>query len=694
MLAQMDSPSTPTPSPAAARPCRERPAPPRSWLVLAGVGLALVLGLLAYLPGLHGGFVFDDFSNIVNQPAFAPKALREHFWSAVWAGRAGPLGRELSTLSFAAQIRLWGMYAGPMKLFNVLLHLFNGTLVAALSLRVVQWVHAPDGAGPVVPWVLPARVLALLVAAAWLLAPIQLTAVLYVVQREESLAASFVLLGLLGYWHGRMQLLRAVRQGGSQRRAWAWIWASLLGGTVMASLAKETGVMLVAYAAVLEWVVLRGEAGAAPGSAEQRQVRCGLLGLFGLVLALPAMLGLAWLLPQVLHGGYAARSFTLAQRLWTEGRVMVDYLHWTLLPRPDELSLYHDDIAVSSGWLHPWTTAACWALLGALLLAGLALRRRRPLVALGILWFFVGQSLVSTIVPLELVYEHRNYLPSWGVFVAAFGALAAWSPRRRGSWPVLAGTLCAGLVALYAGFTALRAQVWGSPYRLAYFEATTHPRSPRANYDLGRLLYLMAPGPDSPSFQFATRQMLYAATLPGSDMEPMQALVYTHAKLGLPVPAAWWTTLRADVVAQPLDAENVTALYSLVHCAGDGSCRYSDADRAQLLELLRAGARSHPGDAQMHTLLANYDLGVSHDYPAAYREMLRAVALDPGSFSYWDNLVSLQVAGAQWSQAAAGLERLRELDRLGVHEAQIRALALRLRTARAKPAAEPARVLP
>ena len=665
-----------------ARPYRSGALP--RWLPWLAVLVLALVGWLVYMPGLHGGFVFDDFGNIVQQPAFAPQALRQHFWAAVWAGRAGPLSRALSMLSFAWQARVWGMHPQPMKVFNVLLHLGNGALVAALSLRVVAWVRARQveqrGAGD---WVLPAPALALLVAAAWLLAPIQLTAVLYVVQREESLAAGLVLLGLLGYWHGRMRLRRAVQGGSSRVGAWAWIWGSLAGGTALAALAKETGVLLPAYAALLEWVVLQGDCGAQPGSRTQRDLRCALGGVYAVLLLLPGVLGLAWLLPGILHGGYAQRPFTLGQRLLTEGRVMVDYLHWILLPTPDRLSLYHDDIAVSTSWLRPWTTAACWALLALLALAGLALRRRAPLVSLGILWFFVGQSLVSTIVPLDLAYEHRNYLPSWGVLLAAFGLLGAWSPRRRGSWPVFAGTLCAALVALYAGFTALRAQVWGNPYRLAYFEATTHPRSPRAAYDLGRVLYLMAPGAQSKLYDLATRQMLDAALLPGADMEPLQALVFMHAKLGLPVAPRWWAVLRQDLRTQHMIPENIGALYSLVQCAVDKTCRYTPDDLRQLGSLLDLGVRAHPYNAEMHTLRASYEVHVAHSYPAAYRDMLRAVALDPGSMNYWKNLVQLQIAGRQFEQAAQGLRRMRELDRFAMHRPLLRRLRRQLRSARA-----------
>ncbi len=670
----------------AAPPPRGPAASPRLLLALAALALA-VLGWLVYMPGLHGGFVFDDFPNIVDQPALAPHALGHHFWASIWSGRAGPFGRVLSTLSFAAQIRIWGMDPLPLKVFNVLLHLANAALVGVLSVLVLEWVRGRqrEAAGPgAADWVLPARVLGVLVAAAWLLAPIQLTAVLYVVQREEAFAAFFVLLGLLAYWRGRMLLRDAVQRGAPQRRAWAWIWGGLFGCTVLAALAKETGVMLPAYAVVLEWVVLRGDCGGAPASRQQRDARCSLFGVYALVLILPGVLGLAWLLPGALDGAaYATRHFTLAQRLLTEGRVLVDYLHWTLLPNPNELSLYHDDIALSTSWARPWSTTTSWMLLGALLAAGLWLRRRRPVVSLGILWFFAGQSLVSTFVPLELVFEHRNYLPSWGVFMAVFGLLGAWSPRRRGSWPVLAGTLCVGLVALYAGFTAIRAQVWGNPYRLAYFEATTHPRSPRAAYGLGRVLYIMASGPDSALFQLANREMLAAAKLPGGNLQPLQALVFMHAKLGLAVRTQWWDALRRGFAEQPLSVPNVSAAYALVNCAVDKVCQYTPEDLRQLFAMVDAGLHGHPRSAELYTLRANLEANVSHQYAWAYRDMLRAVALDPWKRQYWANLAHLQIAGHQFSQAGHALQRMRELDPFGLHRAQLHALWLELRAARA-----------
>jgi|GEM_PF-132365 len=746
------------------------------FLRIAALLAILLLGLLAYWPGLAGGYVFDDFGNLVDNAAFAQTALHAHFWHAIWSGHAGPLDRPLSMLSFAAQMVFTGMNPWPLKLGNVLLHLFNGWLVWLLSARVLGWLERQQPAGRVKPasahtaeqalpappegqpalgrsggWLVSAPTLALLVTAAWVLAPIQLTAVLYVVQREEALASCFVLLGLLAYWHGRMRLIEG------RRGAMAWIWGSLALGTVLAVLAKETGVMLPAYAFVLEWVVLRGVLaganGAGPGlpipqppphpnpphawgggvllqgsepqaaapnpprawgggvlssptrggcregdgegGAFSPHPRVGAAGrrvvgrrfqainplipVYLVLLFIPGVLGLAWLLPSALNGSaYAARPFTLSERLLTEGRVMVDYLRWIILPTPNALSLYHDDLRVSTGWLSPWTTAASWAFLAALLAAALWLRKRLPLFAFGVLWFFAGQSLLSTFVPLELVYEHRNYLPDWGVFLALFGLLFTWSPpdkERRGTLRLLTVGGMAALIALYGLFTVLRAQVWGNPYRLAYFEATTHPRSPRASYDLGRMMLIMAKGTDSTLFQFGMRQMEQGALLPGADLQPLQALVFMAAKNSLPVQPRWWAEMQHTIATSPMSAEDVGSLYSLIQCGINGVCRYTPSDLQQLGGVIAFAVQRNPNRPDLITLQANFAANLVHDNPLAYHLMLRAVALDPGKYDYWKNLVVMQMAAGLYGDAGHVLERMRELDRFGIHRDEIRKLA-------------------
>ncbi|WP_407276469.1 tetratricopeptide repeat protein [Halothiobacillus sp. DCM-1] len=642
-----------------------------------GLALLLLVTLAMYAPGLSGGFVFDDFGNLVDNPAFAQIVSHQSFWQAIWSSGSGPTDRPISMFSFALQAWFTGLAPWPLKLVNVLIHLGNGMLIFLLGRAVLRQVMIDQvSANQAARWLVTPETLALLVAGAWLLAPMQLTAVLYVVQRMESLSALFVLAGLLAYWHGR-QRQRAGRSGG-----WRWVLGGLLGGTLLATLAKETGVMLPVYAFLLEVLVLRGRG--ATGSER------GLVPLFLLVLALPGGLGLLATLPAALDGrAFAGRPFDLAERLWTEGRVLFDYLHWLIAPAPNDLSLYHDDVAVSTGWLAPWTTLAGGLGIGALIVAAVALRQRAPLFALGVLWFFAGHALVSTYLPLELVYEHRNYLPSFGVFLALFGLMLAWSPaeaERARVMRTLMLSAALALIALYAGITALRAQVWGNPFRLAYFEATTHPDSPRANYDLARLMMITAPGVSSPSFGMGVQLMDKASQLPGASIQADQALIFMSAKNGLPIHPAWWADIRQKLDHQPPSAEDVSALYSLVQCGFNGVCHYPPEAVQALGQTLRLAVARYPDNDGLITLLANYEANITHDFPVAYRLMQQAVTLDPRHFAYWNNLVTMQIAAGLLDMAATGIERMTEFNPKGTHDAEIAAA----RAALAKKQAEAA----
>lgn len=646
----------------------------RNWLYPIALILMIFLVLVVYWPGLSGGFVFDDFGNLVDNKAFVVGAEHAHFWTAVWSSGSSALHRPLSMLSFAVQVWSSGLSPWPLKLVNLLIHLINGLLVLALANRMIGALsdeRKPQANG----WLLNPSSLALLVTAAWLLAPIQLTAVLYVVQRMEALATLFVLLGLLAYWHGRTRLISG------KPHAWWWLWGSLIGGTVLATLCKETGVLLPAYAFLIEWVVFRFR-----GAGHRLDTR--LLWLFAVVLFLPMVLGLAYLLPSLYSGAaFHGRRFDIAQRFMTEGRVMVDYLRWIVLPTPNSLSLYHDDIGLSTGWFRPWSTVACWA--GILSLIGIAvwLRRRAPLVSLGLLWFFVGQSLVSTVLPLELVYEHRNYLPSLGVFLALFGIFFHVWPRdaeRRRTIRLALVMISLGLIAIYAGFTTIRAKVWGSPYRLAYFEATTHPQSPRANYDLARYMMVSAAGANAVGFQLGQQLMEKTSRLENAGLQPLQALIFMSAKNHLPIDKDWWVELRARIRKDPISAEGVGALYSLIQCGIDGVCHYDKQDVSELGSVLATAREKYPHRAVLDTLTANFAANILHDYGMAYQLMLRAVSLAPNNFDYWKNLASMQIASGQFTVAEKTIERMKELNFLGTKDAQIQEMVQRLSAKRSE----------
>ncbi|WP_051362036.1 hypothetical protein [Solimonas soli] len=557
------------------------PSPPRAarFSTRSLLYIVLLVTALVYLPGLNGGFLFDDFPNIVDNPGVQPQHLDPQALArAAWSSPASDFKRPLASLSFAMNYLATGLDYRWMKLTNIAIHLLNGALLYWLSLLILQ---AAAGTPPTRAATPGQERLALAIAGAWLVLPINLTAVLYVVQRMESLANVFVLLGLIAYCQGRRDMLAGGR--GLLRCA-----LGIVGGTACGLLAKETAILLPLYAALIEVCVFRFRA------IERRyDARIGLLLLA--VFVLPFAAGFIWQLRMVLHPQvWVERDFTLAQRLLSEARIVVSYIVWTLLPTPGALSFFHDDFRISRGLLDPWTTALGIAFIVALIAVALAQRRRRPLLSLGIALFLGAHTLTATILPLELIFEHRNYFASFGLLLAVLPLCAAPRPR------LLLGVLGAWWLAL----TAITAYGWGDQVRVTEMLAARAPASPRAQLTLGEsYLALSRLAPDAADTARARAAFERAAALPGGSSLPDSYLITMHARLGLPIEERWWTGLLARLRAKPLRGEDIGSLELLVACAGEARCALPPDRVAEAF----AAALAWPGpSARLRAAYARY----------------------------------------------------------------------------------------
>src|SRR5687768_2841566 len=81
---------------------------------------------LAYWPGLHGGFLFDDYANLDALGRYGGVRDLHSFLYFLTSGEADPTGRPLAQLSFLLDARDWPADPWPFKRSNVLLHLLNG----------------------------------------------------------------------------------------------------------------------------------------------------------------------------------------------------------------------------------------------------------------------------------------------------------------------------------------------------------------------------------------------------------------------------------------------------------------------------------------------------------------------------------------------------------------------------------------
>jgi tetratricopeptide (TPR) repeat protein len=430
----------------------------KRWWTWLGLVLVLLLAWLCYLPGLSGGFLFDDFTNLNAIGATGPVDDWPTFWRYVTSGTADPTGRPVAMLSFLLEARDWPADPYPFLRDNVLLHLGNACLLFVLLRRLGRVLPGPGA---------QADAAALLASSLWLLHPLLVSTTLYAVQRQAMLPATFTLLGLIGWTIGRQRF-----SGGKGRGGLALMAASILVASVLGAASKANGALLPLLALVLEATVLRHLA-LPPGARTARTLKWAI----AVLLVLPSLLLFAWLASYLAQLGdfMPSRGWSIGQRLLTEPRVLLHYLQLLVAPRPVSSGLFNEDYVVSTGLFSPLSTLPSIALVGALLAFAWQSRRRSPALSAALLFYFAAHLLESTVVPLELYFEHRNYVPALLLFWPLALAIVHW---RR---PLHTRALVSGLLVLLFAFTTWqRSGLWGDPERMALTWAAKQPGSSRA----------------------------------------------------------------------------------------------------------------------------------------------------------------------------------------------------------------------
>lgn len=598
----------------------------------------LVITTLVYWPGLSGGFLFDDYPTILTNPAIRLEAFDfESLRTAASGFAQGEYGRPLATVSFAIDYAIGKYNPWGYKLTSLLVHLINALLVFVLLKNLLSraW---PQAAGAT------CTLAAFMIALAWATHPLQVSTVLYVVQRMETLSATFVLLALLAYWRGRTAQCNG-------QRGWPWLILSpLLAGIGM--LSKETAVLFPVYAFALEWTMFHFEP---RGS---RRSRC-LKFLYAAGAFAALLVFVAYLFPKYAGpDAFIGREFTLHERLLTQFRVLPMYIGQSMLPLPATLPFYYDDYLKSSGWLSPITTLLGAAFLLALVASAWLLRKRRPLITLGIAWFFAAHLLTSNIFNLELAFEHRNYLALLGLLLVV-ADLVRIIPTRDG--PAIKR---AGVAAVMVGFIALaliRSATWGDAFLLATDLAARNPESPRAATDLGEQ-YMILSGMDasSPFYAMAVKEYERAASLPGASPLPETGLLLMAAASNAPARQEWWDSLIEKIRTRPLGPQERTAMYGLLQQRYDG-VKLDDKQLTRALLELFARTKLPP---RAYADFGNYLLTYPHDEALADKMYAHAITASRDATFAAETFATLTADG-HTRQAKVVYESARALGLIG-----------------------------
>jgi len=433
-------------------------------VTLGALGFLSVIAvtLLVMWPALSGPFLLDDLMHFIKISKNNAVHNSTTFWEFATSIDRTP-GRFLSFVSLLIEDFAWPTQPYSYKYTNLFIHLFNGILVFCVTRLIFSRYFSVERT----------LIIALLSMLLWLIHPMQISTVMYVIQRMTLLSTTFILLGLLSYLHGRRVL------DADNLKGLLFMSIGVGFGFFVGFLFKEISVSIFLYVLVLEMVLF-----SEPGAPYHKLVKVWrFVFLFFPIILISSYFALNF---SMLERMLERRDFNLYERTLTEFRVLVDYLGLILFPKLSELTLYHDDYVVSRSFFQPISTVISFAFIVALTVIAILLKKRFWVFSLSALWFLAGHALESTFLPIELYFEHRNYLPILG---------PVWLIV---SLPFLAGSLyssylkfaLAAYSCLLIFLCIIYAKTWGNPTQLAVMWTNNHPTSVRAIYDMTRVRLL------------------------------------------------------------------------------------------------------------------------------------------------------------------------------------------------------------
>jgi protein O-mannosyl-transferase len=360
---------------------------------------AFILCLLIYSLGVNGPYIRDDITNILhNKQLILNEVTWENIKAAATSNPVTEYKRPISMLTFSANYTLAGnMDVFSAKATNIVIHIFNGIGLYFLLINLLSFSKIEIN---------KARTIASISAAFWLIQPLNVSTVLYVVQRMAMLSSFFIIYGCLSYVIIRRLSL-------NNHFASFFIFPTVILFTALAFFSKENGALLPGFLLLIELFFINF-------LSHKKQSKIISYALFLLIL-IPTLYVIYYLCHfYIIHynNDIERYFFTLKERVLTQFRVLWHYVFWSLQVNPEPMSIIHDDIRVSKNILSPASTLISIVSWIAIFCACIYKVKSKSIYIFSFFWFLWGHTIESSVLPLALVFEHRNYLPSIGICLA------------------------------------------------------------------------------------------------------------------------------------------------------------------------------------------------------------------------------------------------------------------------------------
>jgi tetratricopeptide (TPR) repeat protein len=443
-------------------------------LIFAAASLAVFIFLL-YANSLRDSWHFDDEGNIFPNKNIQMTELSWPQLSKSFHGASERrINRPAAYLSFALNYYFGGLNVFGYHLVNIFIHI-SASIFLFLFIR--EMLHLPLLRGR---YGRHAHSIALLSAFLWASSPIQVSSVTYIVQRMTSMSAMFYIMAMFFYLKGRIS--------DAIGKKIFYIALTIAAGLLSIG-AKENALMLPFSLYLMDIILIQGADRATVGKNIRYAVLPLLLfiGLVVLCVDLSSMLD-----------GYRFRPFSMAERLLTEPRVILFYISLLIYPATSRFTFLYD-IDISKGLFEPATTLPAIIAVAVIVAAAFAMARRRPLISYCLIFFFLNHAIEGSFLPLEIIYEHRNYLPSMLLFVPIAVLVRDALLRFSGRKLLFATTAIAvaSILVLQGVGVLTRNAIFENEFTLWADNAEKYPHLNRPHHNLGIAYYRMGFYPEA-----------------------------------------------------------------------------------------------------------------------------------------------------------------------------------------------------
>ena len=417
------------------------------------------VAFVLYGPAINGPFVFDDKPNILESTAV--RMTNFSFAGLQKAASEGRLStRPVANITFALNYWVHEYNVNGYHIFNIIVHAINGFLLFFLFRLTLNLIKPPEDnlASNAVPFI---------AALIWFVHPLQSQSVAYVVQRMNSMTAMFYILTILCYARARL--------AGTNKSKYLFFAGCVVSG-LLAIGSKENSATLPVFIFLFEWYFFQ--------DLDFKWIKQKMFYILG-VLVISMIIAFFILGDNPIDrifAGYQIRDFTAEQRVLTQFRVIFLYVSKLLFPHPSRLSLEHD-FPLSYTFFSPPTTILSIGALLVILVMAIFFARKHRLASFAILWFLGNLFMESSFIPLEMIFEHRVYLPSMFLILTAT-VLAA----KLIKIPKLKIALSCIIVVILSFWTFERSRVWGDEELLGRDNVAKSPNKFRMYTNLANVL--------------------------------------------------------------------------------------------------------------------------------------------------------------------------------------------------------------